>query len=146
MRRAPSSAAPVRSTSIAAEPTHIFILSHGLAGTPRDLTVLTSLLSANPRVLVHNVKANASLNSFDGIPAGANRLADEVRGVVQQYPSLRFISFVGNSLGGVYCRYAIALLLDNLVDEAGRAHPGYVAGTEEIIRSAGGRRIRVSVT
>lgn len=36
----------------------------------------------------------------------------QVRGVVKAYPSLKRISFLSHSLGGVVSRYAVALLLD----------------------------------
>lgn len=52
------------------------------------------------------------------------RLALEVKEVVKAHPSLQRISFVGNSLGGLYSRYA----LKELWDEGSRT----IAGCEPV--------------
>jgi hypothetical protein len=46
------------------------------------------------------------------VAAGGRRLADEVLQVREKYPSLESLALVGNSLGGLYVRYASTLLLD----------------------------------
>ena len=38
------------------------------------------------------------------------RLVEEIKLMKKSYPNLKRISFIGNSLGGVYTRYAIKLL------------------------------------
>jgi hypothetical protein len=53
------------------------------------------------------------VNTRDGIAAGGARLAAEVRDVASQHGSLTSLSLVGNSLGGLYVRYAAAELLDD---------------------------------
>jgi hypothetical protein len=52
------------------------------------------------------------LKSFTGVVEGGTRLADEVRSLAA---SGRYgdISFVGNSLGGLYARYAVSVLFSN---------------------------------
>lgn len=40
-------------------------------------------------------------------------MAREVLTITRNDPSLTKISFVGNSLGGLYCRYAVKELYDN---------------------------------
>lgn len=48
----------------------------------------------------------------DGVQAGGERLAEEIKRVVAAHPTLKDISFVGNSLGGLYSRYCLSLLYD----------------------------------
>jgi hypothetical protein len=52
--------------------------------------------------------------THDGVDAGGERLAKEISEVVTQHQArgLRFISIVGNSMGGIYSRYAIGILFD----------------------------------
>ena len=50
-----------------------------------------------------------AINSQDGLYAGGRRLADYVREFVS--PGCR-LSFVGHSLGGLYCRIAVAMLFE----------------------------------
>jgi predicted esterase YcpF (UPF0227 family) len=69
-------------------------------------------------VLVFKPVGNNAFMSFDGVPAGAARIADEVRAVVAANPSLVYISLVGNSLGGIYARYAAALMFVAAADGA----------------------------
>ena len=91
---------------------HAYVLIHGLAGTPDDLCAMESRLIRDPRVLVHRVTCNAPLNSFDGVHAGATRIVEELKAVVEANPSLTHLTLYGNSLGGVYARYAASLMFD----------------------------------
>lgn len=95
-------------------PTHLYVLIHGYGGTQDDLLCLeTQLLTrGGGDVLVLRPACNAKLKSFDGVPQGATRVADEIRAAVRANPSLTRISLVGNSLGGIYARYAAALLFE----------------------------------
>lgn len=98
-------------------PTHLFVLVHGLGGTPEDLSCLERNLLLGARregfaALVLKPGCNVLARSFDGVRAGAARVADEIRAVVAAHPTLVDISLVGNSLGGIYARYAAALLFD----------------------------------
>lgn len=68
---------------------------------------------------VFRSKENAALNSFRGVHEGGTNLAQEVRHLAST-GRFQDISFVGNSLGGVYARYAIQLLYN--------ASDGLVAG------------------
>jgi hypothetical protein len=47
------------------------------------------------------------LRSQAGIDVCAERLADEIRDIKAEHPSLEFISLVGLSIGGLICRCAI---------------------------------------
>jgi len=46
------------------------------------------------------------MKTFDGIELGGKRLAQEIRSLLDQHKSVKKISMVGNSLGGLFCRYA----------------------------------------
>ena len=97
---------------------------HGLGGQPGDLACLEEVLNRRGEssgVHVHLAQCNAPGSSLfsslfhpthDGIEAGGRRLADEIRSLKAAAPQLTHVSLVGNSLGGLYCRYAAALLFD----------------------------------
>ncbi|CAM9612087.1 unnamed protein product [Sphacelaria rigidula] len=92
-------------------PTHLVVLVHGLAGTPEDLAYLKATVEkrSGPGMLVHLARCNLD-KTKDGVAEGGTRLAKEVLGLVESTPSLSRISLVGNSLGGLYVRYAAKLL------------------------------------
>jgi hypothetical protein len=92
------------------EKTHLVACVHGLGGTPDDLCAMEARLVRERSVVVHRVTRNAPLNSFDGVEAGARRLVEELREVKAKYPNLRYVSLYGNSLGGIYARYAAGLM------------------------------------
>jgi pimeloyl-ACP methyl ester carboxylesterase len=103
------------STPRQSNPTHLFFLVHGLGGRPEDLSALSDVLQhrggSTGGVLVHLARANQRrLYTYDGIQSGGSRLATELRSLVSAHPGLTHVSLVGNSLGGLYCRYAAALL------------------------------------
>ena len=138
-------------------PTHLYVLCHGLGGTPRDLNVLRDALGADSNAIVHVAKCNAApqqdaeaagevpkfmqylrvplvARTYDGVEAGGQRLADEIREVIARHPQLERISLVGNSLGGIYCRYAAALLYSD--------DDGTLAGLQVRASAREGARIR----
>ncbi|CAM9441241.1 unnamed protein product [Ectocarpus sp. 4 AP-2014] len=92
-------------------PAHLVVLAHGLSGTPEDLTYLKQSLEreGGSDILVHSARRNEG-KTKDGVVEGGSRLAEEILEVVQSTPSLSRISLVGNSLGGLYARYAAKLL------------------------------------
>lgn len=103
------------SSTQAVDPTHLLVLVHGLGGSSEDLSFLRWCVRrrAQGHMLVHSAQCNDEpMKTFDGIEEGGSRLASEVRDLVSQNPSLHEISFVGNSLGGIYARYAMGLLYD----------------------------------
>nr|GMD88919.1 putative lipase ROG1 isoform X1 [Ipomoea batatas] len=61
-------------------------------------------------MLFSGSESNSSTLTFDGVDVMGKRLAEEVTSVVQRYPNLQKISFIGHSLGGLISRYAIATL------------------------------------
>ena len=94
-------------------PTHLAVLVHGYMGQPGDLTYLKDTITTFGKgaVLAYTPYCNSG-RTRDGVRAGGERVAEEVMRVVQEHPSLRDISFVGNSLGGLYSRYALSVLWD----------------------------------
>ena len=75
-----------------------------------------------PKVVVHSATYNRD-QTFDGIAAGGTRLADEVNDLIQHFlvsneddsvdptaatTTTVSLSFVGNSLGGLYARHALS--------------------------------------
>ena len=78
-----SSSSPPTSRRAPGPPRHLFVLVHGLAGTPSDLDYLRRRLEAtgggeeDGTVEVLSVRSNEG-RTFDGIQAGAARVASEV--------------------------------------------------------------------
>ncbi|XP_010544033.1 PREDICTED: putative lipase ROG1 isoform X1 [Tarenaya hassleriana] len=97
-----------------AEPTHLVVMVNGLIGSAQNWRFAAKqLLKKYPEdLLVHCSKRNYSMLTFDGVDVMGQRLAEEVRSVIERHPSLRKISFVGHSLGGLIARYAIACLYE----------------------------------
>jgi len=97
-------------TSTAPPQKHLVVLVHGLSGTAADLGYLARQLEADASVRVLASGANEPFpRTLDGVDAGGARVADEVRQVASAYKT---ISFVGNSLGGLYARAALRELRD----------------------------------
>jgi len=92
-------------------PCHLIVLCHGLAGRPSDLDYLERTLrdKGGEGVKVLNSRSNVG-KTRDGVSSGGNRLAAEIEETVKSTPSLEYFSIVGNSLGGLYARYAVMKL------------------------------------
>ena len=45
--------------------------------------------------------------TYEGIDKCGERLAEEVKGYVEEHPALQRISVVGHSMGGLIARYAL---------------------------------------
>ena len=101
-------------------PTHLVVLQHGLYGNPCNLQEMQQQLHAlgGGQVLAHLATSNEG-RTRDGVAAGGRRLADEIRVLVNANPSLRTISLVGNSLGGLYVRAAATELLEQAAGKGG---------------------------
>jgi predicted alpha/beta-fold hydrolase len=110
--------------SSAASPDHLVVLSHGLHGGRHDLTYLAKGLEEKGCIVLRS-SASEFLESHKGVREGGTRLAMEVLEAREQFPSLSKVSFVGNSLGGLYCRYAIKELYDKESGRIGDLKPQY---------------------
>ena len=72
-------------------------------GSQTDLNYLSSLLEKNGCQVLKS-KANERFKSINGIVIGGQLLAKEILNYKAKMPNLKKISFVGNSLGGLYAR------------------------------------------
>jgi hypothetical protein len=117
--------------------THYIFLVHGWLGSPLEMSFLESSLtdllsqrqdfnqeSTGSSVVVHSTADNDS-KTTDGIVNGGMRLRDEVENFIIRHEKCIeegdvnvSVSFVGNSLGGLYSRYAISCLADTLEVDA----------------------------
>lgn len=94
------------------------IILIGLMGSPEDLSYLGNrlLVQGDESVVVLRSKCNELIKTTNGVAIGGKLLAEEILSFIGQLPdngkSLQKISFVGNSLGGLYVRYAIKELFD----------------------------------
>ncbi|XP_048447122.1 uncharacterized protein LOC103944240 isoform X2 [Pyrus x bretschneideri] len=68
--------------------------------------IFSSLFTASWRAS----SCNTYTKTFSGIDGAGKRLADEVMQLVQKTESLKKISFLAHSLGGLFARYAISVL------------------------------------
>jgi hypothetical protein len=100
---------------------HLYVLMHGLAGSEDDLLALATELIMDKNNVVFIPKSCTPMRSFDGIVAGGERIVDELEEFIENYDddddgkkrtNLKWISFVGNSMGGLYCRYVLTRLFE----------------------------------
>mmetsp|Transcript_1565 Transcript_1565/g.4659 ORF Transcript_1565/g.4659 Transcript_1565/m.4659 type:complete len:341 (-) Transcript_1565:1530-2552(-) len=94
---------------------HLIVLVHGFSGHATDLGYLRRRLEAAEAVEVLCSSSNEG-RTLDGVAAGGRRVAREVERFVaarRRESTYETISFVGNSLGGLYARYALAELFDD---------------------------------
>ena len=90
---------------------HCVVISHGIMGTRHDLDYLASELEKRGVKVLKSV-ANERLKSLRGLATGGESLATEIVQFVKANPSLTRLSIVGNSLGGLYARYAMHVLFN----------------------------------
>lgn len=103
---------------------HWIILVHGWMGNDLELGYLESSLNQRAAELLTNQKEekreeeivvySSKINvgkTHDGIAAGGTRLAQEIQQLIHAQPTTTTtLSFVGNSMGGLYARHAISQL------------------------------------
>ncbi|CAI5469456.1 unnamed protein product [Closterium sp. Yama58-4] len=121
------------------EPVHAVILVHGIVSTVRDWDYLRGELKKRlgKRFLIYASSSNEFLLTFQGVITAGERLANEVRTLVKKNPSLQRITFVAHSLGGLFVRYAIALLHEPQNSErvsvgGSEQRPGSIADLEPV--------------
>lgn len=97
--------------------THLVILQHGLLGSMHDFARFVEIFRAqfqsDELLYLHAGESNASsfFQTYDGVDQGGERLADEIQVLAMKMPNLQKFSMIGHSLGGLYNRYCIGLLL-----------------------------------
>ncbi|KAI3742848.1 hypothetical protein L1987_60544 [Smallanthus sonchifolius] len=112
------------------EPDHLLVLVHGIYASPSDWRYVESELKRRlgRHFLLYASSSNTYSKTFAGIDGAGKRLADEVRQVVKSRESLKRISFLAHSLGGLIARYAVGVLYTHVDDRAA----GQIAGLEAI--------------
>lgn len=105
----------------------LIVLVHGLDGQVEDFTCLLETLNGSKAVscghaLVYAPRVNTG-RTFDGVAAGGMRLADDLRAFIASHGTLKRISMLGFSLGGLYVRYATAVLYDDDTGNIGGLEP-----------------------
>ncbi|XP_027356421.1 uncharacterized protein LOC113865837 isoform X2 [Abrus precatorius] len=94
------------------DPDHLLILVHGIWSSPSDWTYAEAELKEHlgKDFLIYASSSNAYNKTLTGIDEAGKRLADEVMQLVKKTKSLKKISFLAHSLGGLFARYAIDVL------------------------------------
>nr|XP_043621292.1 uncharacterized protein LOC122593020 [Erigeron canadensis] len=94
------------------EPDHLLVLVHGIYASPSDWRYVEAELKRRlgRHFLIYASSCNTYSKTFTGIDGAGKRLADEVKQVVKSRDSLKRISFLAHSLGGLIARYAIGVL------------------------------------
>ncbi|KAL3524757.1 hypothetical protein ACH5RR_013129 [Cinchona calisaya] len=114
------------------EPDHLLVLVHGILASPSDWTYVEAELKRRlgRNFLIYASSCNSYTKTFSGIDGAGKRLADEVIKVVRRTETLKKISFLSHSLGGLFARYAIAMLYtpNNSIDH----HYDFAASADEI--------------
>lgn len=94
------------------EPDHLVVLVHGILASPKDWIYVEAELKRRlgRKFLIYASSCNTYTKTFSGIDGAGKRLADEVMQVVKKTESLKRISFLAHSLGGLFARYAISII------------------------------------
>ncbi|XP_054779304.1 uncharacterized protein LOC129287156 [Prosopis cineraria] len=94
------------------DPDHLLVLVHGILASPSDWIYAEAELKRRlgKNFLIYVSSSNTYTKTFTGIDGAGKRLADEVMQVVEKTKTLKRISFLAHSLGGLFARYAIAVL------------------------------------
>lgn len=88
---------------------HLVVLSHGLMGYPSDLEYLGRSLAESGCTVLQS-RSNEFIATLNGVSQGGKALAEEIMSFKTENPHLKRVTFVGNSLGGLYVRYAVKVL------------------------------------
>ncbi|XP_078169829.1 hydrolase-like protein family [Carex rostrata] len=93
-------------------PDHLLVLVHGILASPNDWIYAEAELKRRlgSNFLIYVSSANSFIKTFEGIDVAGRRLAAEVENVVEENYGLTKISFLAHSLGGLFTRYAIAVM------------------------------------
>ncbi|KAG9148138.1 hypothetical protein Leryth_025842 [Lithospermum erythrorhizon] len=99
-------------TNVNEGPDHLLVLVHGILASPSDWTYFKTELKRclGRNFLIYASSSNTFRKTFMGIDRAGKLLADEVMQVVKKTGSLKKVSFLAHSLGGLFTRYAVAVL------------------------------------
>ncbi|KAG5558284.1 hypothetical protein RHGRI_008269 [Rhododendron griersonianum] len=98
--------------SAAASADHLVVMVHGILGSSKDWKFAAEqfVRMIPDKVFVHRSERNTASLTLDGVDVMGDRLAEEILELIKQKPSLRKISFVAHSVGGLVARYVIGRL------------------------------------
>ncbi|XP_071693126.1 uncharacterized protein [Rutidosis leptorrhynchoides] len=124
------------------EPDHLLVLVHGIYASPSDWRYVEAELKRRlgRHFLIYASSSNTYSKTFAGIDGAGKRLADEVKQIVKSRDSLKRISFLAHSLGGLIARYAVGVLytrtahsnIDKEDSKSNLSDNGTIAGLEAI--------------
>jgi hypothetical protein len=99
-------------TSVGPAPEHLVVVHHGYGGTHHGHAAFCDQIrEQHPSTFVLNCTTNSADGAMkEGVTACAERLVSEVEQQVDALPSLRSISLVGVSMGGLVCRSAAGMM------------------------------------
>ncbi|KAI3697834.1 hypothetical protein L6452_30931 [Arctium lappa] len=105
-------ASPRCANGVKDEPDHLLVLVHGIYASPSDWRYVEAELKRRlgRHFLIYASSSNTYSKTFAGIDGAGKRLADEVTQIVKSTESLKSISFLAHSLGGLIARYAVGVL------------------------------------
>lgn len=100
---------------------HLVVMVHGLFGSDKHLVNVVKVMQESfafsegddSKILVYVSKVNKRTKTLDGINECGSRLVDELREFIGKHKTLKTISFVGHSMGGLISRYAIGHAYDS---------------------------------
>ncbi|KAL6544846.1 hypothetical protein OROMI_023708 [Orobanche minor] len=123
---------PIGNDNTEDKPDHLLVLVHGILASPSDWSYFEVELKRRlgKKFLIYASSCNTYIKTFTGIGGAGKRLADEVMQVVKNTESLKKISFLAHSLGGLFSRYAIAVLYTP--NASSSSNKGLIAGMEAI--------------
>ena len=100
-------------SSAPAEPVHLFVIIHGYMGIAHNVDELAKSLRRQfgSQALVFVPNSFGVLRTLDGIDVCSRRVLVQLRALVAEHPSLRALSLVGYSMGGLMARYLAGALL-----------------------------------
>ncbi|KAJ3344574.1 hypothetical protein HDU91_000189, partial [Kappamyces sp. JEL0680] len=100
------------------KPQHLVVLHHGLWGFPEHIHAISRDLLLNaphetgepPLLDILDILANPGDKTFEGIDVCGERAVQAVLDYTRLKPHLRFVSFIGYSLGGLVLRFVVGRL------------------------------------
>ncbi|CAF1375651.1 unnamed protein product, partial [Adineta steineri] len=107
---------------------HVIVLAHGLQGIIRHMEYLAKCIKEeNNNIWILNASANDGTrfenwsSTRDGIDMGGERIIRElttklIAHVKETNSKPKMISFIGSSLGGLYCRYIMGRMYNSDCD------------------------------
>ncbi|EPS68094.1 hypothetical protein M569_06678, partial [Genlisea aurea] len=118
--------------AVEGKPDHLLVLVHGILASPSDWIYFESELKRQlgKKFMIYASSSNTRTKTFTGVDGSGKRLAAEVMQVVKKTESLKKISFLAHSLGGLFARYAVAVLYDPNVSSS--LSRGSIAGLEAV--------------